>query len=269
MLAVVSGGGSGVGRAVARTLATHGDVLAGVAVLGRRREKLDETLREVEAAAAEDKNSVHAKVLPVACDVGDAQDIARAVAEIKAGFDNKAPIGVLVNAAGTLQESLLLRTSAESMEETLRVNLLGPMLLSKAVLKDLMRCSSKNPTSWAPAGEGGWPGPSIVNIGSVVGSMGNAGQTAYSASKAGLVGFSKSLAREVAGKGIRVNLVEPGFLATEMTEHLDAESTTARIPLGRYGFAEEIASMIDYLAMDPRASYVTGQVLRVDGGLLM
>ena len=175
-----------------------------------------------------------------------ADQVAAAMALVQSEFGKETD--VLVNAAGVTQSNLLLRTSEEEVEEVLRANLLGPMLLSKIVLKGMLRQKRG----------------CILSIGSVLGSIGMKGEVAYSASKSGLIGFTKSLSKEVAPRGIRVNLLVPGYVATSMTEKADVD--TSAIPLGRMATAEEIARVAMFL-LGQDASYITGQMIVADGGL--
>lgn len=158
------------------------------------------------------------------------------------------PINYLVNAAAINRDGLLLRTKTEDMVSQIHTNLLGTMLTCKAAVKSMIQQQ----------------GGAIVNIGSVVGLKGNSGQSVYSASKAGVVGFSRALAKEVARKQIRVNVVAPGFVHTEMTAHLAEEELKKAIPLGRFGDPHEVAHAVLFLLESP---YVTGSTLIVDGGL--
>jgi len=159
----------------------------------------------------------------------------------------------LVNNAGITRDGLLMRMKLEDWQAVINLNLTGVFLCSRAVTRPMLKQKRGR----------------IVNITSVVGLMGNAGQANYAAAKAGVIGFTRSSARELASRGITVNAVAPGFIATDMTKDLQAEGLLAAIPLGRYGEAEEVAGAVRFLAADPAAAYVTGQVLQVDGGMLM
>ncbi|KAK9956411.1 hypothetical protein ABG768_014146 [Culter alburnus] len=172
------------------------------------------------------------------------EDVQRAFETIS---KNCGTVGYLVNAAGINRDALLLRSKSEDMLSVLHTNLLGSMLTCRGALRSMLS-----------------HGGAIVNIGSVVGVKGNSGQCVYSASKAGLEGFTRSLAKEVATRNIRVNLVAPGFIQTDMTEGLEKEAATRRIPLGRFGEPAEVAQAVLFLLESP---YITGQVLLVDGGL--
>lgn len=245
VVAVVTGGGSGIGLAVARRLACSPRVTH-VAVLGRTLDRLHAAIGDVEAAGARAPLSAHA------CDVGDADQVRAALADVRASAHG-APVSVLVNAAGVSRDSLLVRASDDDIHGTVRTNLVGTMLMSRGVVKDMVRAR----------------GGSILCIGSVVGSTGNAGQSVYAGSKAGLRGFARSLAAELASRGVRVNVLEPGFVATAMTDHLDEKALAKAVPLGRLGDVEEVAAMAELLAVPGHdaTSYLTGQVIRLDGGL--
>ncbi|XP_060134677.1 3-oxoacyl-[acyl-carrier-protein] reductase isoform X1 [Zootoca vivipara] len=179
------------------------------------------------------------------CDVSKEEDIQNVFKEMETSLGQ---INYLVNAAGINRDGLLLRTKADDMLAQLQTNLLGTMLTCKAAVKGMIQQQ----------------GGAIVNIGSIVGLKGNSGQSVYSASKAGLVGFSRSLAKEIARKNIRVNMVAPGFIHTDMTTHLKEEQLKKTIPLGRFGEPHEVAEAVAFLLESP---YVTGQVLVIDGGL--
>ncbi|XP_025005874.2 3-oxoacyl-[acyl-carrier-protein] reductase isoform X2 [Gallus gallus] len=183
--------------------------------------------------------------LALSCDVSREQEVQHAFEEIQR---NLGPINYLVNAAGINRDGLLLRTKTEDIVSQIHTNLLGTMLTCKAAVKSMIHHQ----------------GGAIVNIGSVVGLKGNSGQSIYSASKAGIVGFSRSLAKEVARKQIRVNVVAPGFIHTEMTAHLEEDELKKAIPLGRFGDPHEVAQAVLFLLESP---YVTGSTLIVDGGL--
>jgi 3-oxoacyl-[acyl-carrier protein] reductase len=184
-------------------------------------------------------------------DVADPVAGGTAVTELLAAFKS---LDILVNNAGISIDGLILRYKPQDLEKTLQTNLASAFHLSKAAARQMLRT-----------------GGSIINVTSVVGEMGNAGQTAYSMAKAGLLGLTKSLARELGGRNIRVNAVSPGFVETDMTKELPAEAKSVMIantPLGRIGTADEIADAIAFLA-GPRATFITGEVLRVNGGLYM
>jgi len=240
-VALVTGASRGIGRACALRLAAAG---CRVAIGFREGADAAGETRELIAAAGG-----AAELLPF--DVADTEACAQAVGKIVADHGR---IDVLVNNAGVVHDMLLLRQSDTDWTRLLAVNLTGPMALCRAAVRPMLK---------QRAG-------AIVNVVSVVGEMGNAGQCGYAASKAGLTALTKSLAREVAARGVRVNAVSPGFIDTEMTGRLAAATRQLilqQVPLGRLGSADEVAQAVAFLASDA-ASYITGEVLRVNGGLL-
>jgi len=162
-------------------------------------------------------------------------------------------VDVLVNNAGITRDTLLLRMKPEDWQAVIDLNLTGVFLCTRAVSKVMLKQKSGR----------------IINIASVAGQMGNPGQANYSAAKAGVIGFTKTVAKELASRGITVNAVAPGFIATDMTSDLKSEEILKYIPLGRYGEPEEVAGLVRFLAADAAAAYITGQVFNVDGGMVM
>lgn len=241
-VAVVTGGGRGIGRAIAVRLAREG---AKVAVSYRANDAAaEETAALVRAEGAE------CEVFKG--DVANAGDVAAMFEGVEAAFGKPE---VLVNNAGTTRDNIMLRMKEPEFDEVMETNLKGAYLCTQAVLRSMVRAR------WGR----------IINISSVVGILGNAGQANYAASKAGLLGFTRSVAREVAARGITVNAVAPGYVETELTAGLEEPvkgQIRARIPTGRFGEAEEVAEMVAFLAGDG-AGYVTGQTLAVDGGMAM
>ncbi len=238
-IALVTGGSRGIGFGIARALAEGG---ARVAVVGRSEEG---------AVAAADGLSGEGH-RGFSCDVSDPQETAELIERVSAELG---PVELLVNNAGITRDQILLRLTHEDWDEVMAVNLKGAFNMTKLVARGMMR--KRNGV--------------ILNISSVVGVSGNAGQSNYAASKAGLLGFTKSVARELASRNVRCNAIAPGYIDTDMTRSLDEEQTEAlksQIPLGRLGTPEDIAGVARFLA-GPSARYITGQVLTVDGGMVM
>jgi 3-oxoacyl-[acyl-carrier protein] reductase len=235
-VAFVTGSTRGIGRAVAETLHAAG---ASVAIVGRSRET-------AEAVAAE----IGARARGFSCDVAAPETIRAALAEAEAAFG---AIDVLVNNAGITRDNLLLRLGQDDWDAVIAANLTGAFVATQAVLKGMMKRRSGR----------------IINLTSVVGLTGNKGQANYAASKAGLIGFTKSVAKEYAARGILANCIAPGFIDTDMTAALPEAARAAlleSIPLGRLGVPADIAGAVLFLASDLGA-YITGQVLVVDGGM--
>lgn len=242
-VAVVTGGSRGIGRAIARRLAADGCTVA-VVYAGN-----DAAAEETVAAIEADGGTARAW----RCDVANAEECAAVCKEISTELG---PVAVLVNNAGIVRDKLLGRMGEEDFDRVVDVNLKGAFNMVKALYRNWLK--SKGDAR-------------IVNISSVVGLMGNAGQVNYAASKAGLIGLTKSVARELAPRGVTCNAVAPGFIVTEMTDALSDEvrkQYDASIPLGRMGSADDVAAVVSFLA-SPAAGYVTGEVVRVDGGLRM
>lgn len=238
-VALVTGASRGIGEAIARRLAAEG---AEVVAAARSEEALGKVVGEIASAGGK------ASALPL--DLADANSIEAAA---KAALATHGQVDVLVNNAGVTEDNLLLRMSRESWDRVLGTNLTGVFLLTQAVVKSMVKRRYGR----------------IVNITSVVGLMGNAGQANYAASKAGLVGFTKSVARELASRNVTCNAVAPGFIRTAMTEKMTdsaREALAAQIPLGRLGAPEDVAGAVAFLASE-EAAYVTGHVLNVSGGL--
>jgi 3-oxoacyl-[acyl-carrier protein] reductase len=240
-VALVTGASRGIGRVIAQTLAEAGATV----VLGARdAARLDEVVREIEAGGG--------RAQAVALDVAEKASVEAVIGGLLAAHGR---LDVLVNNAGITRDNLLLRMKVEEWNDVLATNLTGAFLCTQLALKPMLKQRSGR----------------IVNVTSVVGLTGNAGQANYAASKAGLVGFTKSVAREVASRGITVNAVAPGFIETDMTAAMTdkaREAVLSAIPLGRVGEARDVAAAVAFLASDA-AGYVTGQVLAVDGGFHM
>ncbi len=236
-VAIVTGGTAGIGRAIAARLAEAG---ATVVVFGRNKERGAQVADEL-------KNGSFTQV-----DVADAEAVTAAINKV---LETHGKVDILVNNAGITRDNLLMRLSEEHWDEVLDVNLKSAFNTCKAVVRPMMKARSGK----------------IINISSVVGLTGNPGQAHYAASKSGLIGFSKSLARELASRGINVNCVAPGFIETKMTDAIadkHKEALLGAIPLGRMGQPEEIANAVFFLAGE-NANYITGQTLTVDGGMVM
>ena len=241
-VAVVTGGGRGIGKAVALSFAAEG---AKVAVVSRT---------EANAQSVADLiNAEHpGAARAYAVDVADSVATGEMGKQVLADFGH---VDILVNNAGVTRDGLLLRMSDEDWDVVLNTNLKGGFILVKAFQRSLLKRG----------------GARIINVASVIGLIGNAGQANYAASKAGLIGFTKSVAREFAGRSVTVNAIAPGFIETDMTDVLNdqlKEGVLSKIPLGSFGQAQDIAAAALFLASDD-ARYITGQVLAVDGGMVM
>ena len=239
-VALVTGASRGIGRAVAEHLAGAGHPVA--VNYHRSPEAAREVVGAIEAAGG--------TAIAVGADVGDAAAVAAMMEEVSGSLG---PIEVLVNNAGITRDDLLLRMGPDAWDEVIRTNLRSAYLCTRAVLRGMLRAR------WGR----------IVSVSSVAGLAGNPGQANYAAAKAGLLGFTRSIAKEVGSRGITVNAVAPGFIETDMTAALGDEArraATAAIALGRFGTVQEVADAVGYLASD-RASYVTGHVIVVDGGM--
>ncbi len=240
-IAIVTGSGKGIGHRIALELAARGATVVTNDVTGCC---ADDTLEEIRQMGGDG--------LAITADVSDAAQVENLV---KTVLDTYGQIDILVNNAGTTRDNLIVRMDEDDWDLILRVNLKSAWLCSKAVIRPMMRKKYGR----------------IVNISSASGIMGQAGQTNYSASKAGMLGMTRALAREVASRGITVNAVAPGFVQTALVEKMPQdilEELTRLIPVGRTGQVEDVAYAVAFLASD-QASYITGQVLSVDGGLVM
>jgi 3-oxoacyl-[acyl-carrier protein] reductase len=241
-VAVVTGAGRGIGKAIALRLAREG---ARVAVVSRTEENSAKTAAEINTERSE-------SAIPYAVDVADGEAVAALCATIVKSFGY---VSVLVNNAGITRDRLSMRMSADDWDSVIDTNLKGAFHFIQNLQRPMMKKSYGR----------------IVNISSVSGIIGQAGQVNYSASKAGLIGLTKALAREVAGRNVTVNAIAPGFIATDMTDDLSEsikEHVKGLIPLARFGEVEDIAAAVAFIA-SPEAKYITGQVLAVDGGMAM
>ncbi len=239
-IALVTGAAKGIGRAIALALAEEGATV--IVNYHGSKERAEQTLEEIRALGADGR--------PCRCNVADTE---AALAMVKEVISEYGRLDILVNNAGITRDNLIMKMSEEDFDAVINANLKGCFNTIKAVSRQMLK---------QRAGR-------IINITSVSGILGNAGQANYAASKAGIIGLTKTMARELASRGITVNAVAPGFVDTDMTQVLPdsvKEAATAQIPLGRFGKPEDIANMVAYLASE-KAAYITGQIISVDGGM--
>lgn len=239
-VAIVTGASRGIGRATALALASEGATV--VVNYASSSGAADQVVAEITGDGGQ--------AIALQADVSKADQVDTLV---NTTMEKYGRIDVLINNAGITRDTLLLRMKPEEWQAVIDLNLTGVFLCTRAVSKIMLKQRSGR----------------IVNITSVAGQMGNPGQANYSAAKAGVIGFTKTVAKELASRGITVNAVAPGFIETDMTHDLKADEILKFIPLNRYGKPEEVAEMIRFLAASPAASYITGQVMNVDGGMVM
>lgn len=240
--ALVTGASRGIGRAIAVELAKNGANIAISYV--NNKDKAEEVVNEIKGYGV--------KAIAVKADVSKEEEVLNMVKIVKESIGS---IDILVNNAGINRDNLLMRMSTEDWDKVIDTNLKGTYLCSKALIRDMIKKKSGK----------------IINIASVAGVAGNFGQTNYSASKAGVIGFTKSLAKEVASRGINVNAIAPGLIETDMTLALKEDirdSLVKNIPMGRLGTVQDIANIVIFLASE-KSNYITGQVINVDGGMIM
>ena len=241
-IALVTGGSRGIGRSIALALASQG---ANVIInYTSNEESALKVIEEIE--------SFNVKGLAVKANISKSEEVAEMINKIEETFDG---IDILVNNAGITKDNLFIRMKEEDWDQVMDVNLKGTFLCTKAVIRKMIKQKYGR----------------IINMSSVVGVAGNPGQANYCASKAGVIGFTKSIAKEVAGKNITVNAIAPGFIETDMTKVLPEnvkESMLEVIPMKKYGKPEDIANLVVFLSSD-NANYITGQVIHVDGGMAM
>ncbi|WP_414542766.1 3-oxoacyl-[acyl-carrier-protein] reductase [Nostoc sp. CCY0012] len=240
-VAIVTGASRGIGRAIALQLASQGATV--VVNYASSSSAADNVVAEINAAGGQ--------AIALQANVSQADQVD---ALFNTTIEKFKRIDILVNNAGITRDTLLLRMKPEDWQAVIDTNLTGVFLCTRLASKIMLKQRSGR----------------IINIASVAGQMGNPGQANYSAAKAGVIGFTKTVAKELASRGITVNAVAPGFIVTDMTSNLsNTEDILKFIPLGRYGEAEEVAGMVRFLAADPAAAYITGQVFNVDGGMVM
>lgn len=239
-VAIVTGGSRGIGRAIALALATTGAKV--VVNYASSSGAADQVVAEIAGMGGQ--------AIALQADVSQADQVD---VLLQAVIDQWGRVDVLVNNAGITRDTLLLRMDLEDWQKVIDLNLTGVFLCTRAVSRVMLKQRSGR----------------MINITSVAGQMGNPGQANYSAAKAGVIGLTKTVAKEFASRGITVNAVAPGFIATDMTSKLNAEGILKFIPLGRFGQPEDVAGMVRFLATDPAAAYITGQVFNVDGGMVM
>jgi 3-oxoacyl-[acyl-carrier protein] reductase len=239
-VAIVTGASRGIGRAITLQLASQGAKV--VVNYANSSAAADQLVAKITAAGGD--------AITLQADVSQSDQVDTLIKTTLEKFNR---IDILVNNAGITRDTLLLRMKLEEWQAVIDLNLTGVFLCTKAVSKTMLKQRSGR----------------IINISSVAGQMGNPGQANYSAAKAGVIGFTKTVAKELASRGITVNAVAPGFITTDMTSNIAAEGILQYIPLGRFGEPEDIAGMVSFLAADPAAAYITGQVFNVDGGMVM
>jgi 3-oxoacyl-[acyl-carrier protein] reductase len=240
-VAIVTGASRGIGRAIAIALAGQGANI--VVNYASSSTAADELVNEITNSGGQ--------AVALCADVSQADQVDSLIDTV---MEKWGRVDILVNNAGITRDTLLLRMKPEEWQAVIDLNLTGVFLCTRAVSKIMLKKRSGR----------------IINIASVAGQMGNPGQANYSAAKAGVIGFTKTVAKELASRGITVNAVAPGFIETDMTKDLkNTEDILKFIPLGRYGQPQEVAGMVRFLAADPAAAYITGQVFNVDGGMVM
>jgi len=240
-VAIITGAAQGIGRDVALTLAREG---ANIGLCDINKEALDQTQKEVESCGV--------KAMSLIVDVSDANQVENAVNKV---LDNLGKVDILINNAGITRDSLIMRMKEADWDAVLGINLKGAFNCIKAVTKPMIKQRSGK----------------IVNVASIIGIMGNAGQANYAASKAGIIGLTKSAAKELASRGINVNAIAPGFIKTAMTDKLNQEQKQKMlnvIPLAKFGEPKDISNLVLFL-VTKASSYITGEVIKIDGGMVM